>query len=283
MNAYFSEVTNIELNGDISTLNTLVNISAELVISEIDVPKAQEEQRRAADEADEFENELDDENSEKSSFNDTQKKLNSLIKTAEILGQISKNYYGVIEREKKEAYIESVFNGPLRMLKILFNEISRDPNSFVKNIESTIREKSQKNDIADIEKLAKQAAFNLIGLVCTGMIARTAQFVNSDKLSEDLATVISKNNTNAYRLIGAALYLMKPGRIPFEDLRKLSCDLKDNIFAFKILQSLVVYHLHMFHTKDSDKQKLCEYTNIKMEEVRKIDFKSQKRKLLVSE
>lgn len=280
LNKCFEDESEIELSSDVSTLNSLVKTSAELIISDIDVNKSQEDQRRIADEANGIEEKMDDESEDKPDGTTIAKKLNSLIKTAEILGQITKNYYGTIERKKKESYICAVFNGSLRMLKCLFDEILKDPISFSKNIEQKIKEKSQKLDSTETERLAKQTAFDIIGLVCTGVIARTAQFVNSEKLEEDLSSVIHNNNNTSYRLIGAAIYLMKPGRIPFDELKSLSSQLSDNKFAFKILQSLVVYHLHMFHTKDSDKQKLCSYTKITMEEARNIDFKTSKKKML---
>jgi len=121
----------------------------------------------------------------------------------------------------------------------------------------------------------------LLGILGTGLILRTAQFVSSSKLQEDISVVVQSNeSTNAYKLIEAATHLSQPGHLPLEGLRKLSLDIKDNFFAFKILQSLAVYHLYQFHMREPEKQKLCSYLDIEISKSHKIDFQTRKSKLL---
>lgn len=99
-------------------------------------------------------------------------------------------------------------------------------------------------------------------------------------LSDDISALVGSNPNYAYRLIGAATRLIQPGQLPHDEIRKLAKDLKDNHFAFTILQSLAVYHLHLFHTRDKDKQKLCAQLKIKMATSRAIDLKTRRTKLV---
>ncbi|MEJ1389750.1 MAG: metallophosphoesterase [Candidatus Sedimenticola sp. (ex Thyasira tokunagai)] len=278
----FNDKPPLNIENDVDSLNTLVSSTSELIIKDLDVDTNQAEQRKLADE---INDQFEDQNDVKESEGDDQNtalelinNLNQLLRTCEILGQITKNYYGSIERDKKQEYLTTIFDGSLRMLRSLFDEIIRDPDLFVKELERAMTEYGDKPK-EYIEDHSKKIAFDLIGMICTGIIGRTAKSVSSDSLREDISTVISNNETNAYKLLGAATRLLQPGQLPFGDLSKLSKSLKSNIFAFTIFQSLIAYYLYMFHTTDSDKQKLCEIASISMPNARSLDLKGQRSRL----
>ncbi|MET0116505.1 MAG: hypothetical protein ABW090_03710 [Sedimenticola sp.] len=271
----FSDKPTLNIESDVSSLNALVDSTSELVINDLDVDSNQEAQRKLADQ-------LDDDYQEHEDEEDTALEMvnnfNQLLKTCEILGQITKNYYGSIERPKKKEYLKTIFDGSLRLLRSLFDEIIKDPDLFVKELEKAMSEYGNKPK-EFIEEHSKKAAFDLIGVICTGIIERTAKFVSAEALRDDIAAVISENNTNAFYLIEAATRLLQPGQLPFNELTKLAQNLKTNIFAFTILQSLIAYHLYMFHTTDSVKQKLCAIANISMPNARSLDLKGRLNKL----
>jgi len=263
----------LELDGDISALNELVDTSMKIIIKDIDVDKNQEKHRRMIDDFERSDN-GNNEILETDDAVELSNNINRLMKTSEILGQILKNYYGSIERSKKEEYIKAVFDAPMRMLRSFFENIINDPDQFVNELEKAMKNKS---DVTDdkIKKQSRKMAFDLIGLICSGVVASTARFISSDNLKEDVYSVIDGNKSNSYRLIGAASCLMKPGRLPFDNIKKLAGDLRGNVFSFTILQTLIVYHLHMFHTSDKDKQRLCEMSDINFEKVRTISPKDR--------
>lgn len=108
-------------------------------------------------------------------------KIYLLMKTAEILGQILKNYYGSLERPVKAALLHEVFDGPLRVLKTFVAEITREPESFVKELEGILEERQPQLSLAKKRQAAKKVAFHLLGMLCTGVVARTAQYVSADR------------------------------------------------------------------------------------------------------
>jgi hypothetical protein len=73
---------------------------------------------------------------------------------------------------------------------------------------------------------------------------------------------------------------MRAGEIPIDEIRVLADDLKANIFAYSILQSLGAFHIHLFYTGDAEKQQLCEHLKISMAKSRALDLKTSKAKLL---
>lgn len=272
----FSEYKPLSLNGDTEKLNQLVESSTKLVMESPNVALNQEKQRLLADQINDA-HEESDLNEDLSETIDLSAKFNTLIKTSEILGQIVKNYYGSIERDKKKIYLSETINAPLRLLRLLFDEIIADPHNFASEIEKQLK-KQNKSIENDSTRLAKKIAFDMTGFITTGIIVATASFVSSEKLQADIEEVVSLHGENSHRLIGIASRLIQPGQIPFEDIRKIGSEFRSNIFAFTVLQSLVAYHLHMFHTSEKDKQRLCSFVDIDIKDARKIDNMNKKSK-----
>ncbi|MFP6849090.1 MAG: metallophosphoesterase [Pseudomonas sp.] len=281
----FSDKTPLELNGDVKAINEFVETASQLLIEEIDVDRNQEQQRELADTISENESDEQAEQTTSGTVNDAlslTSKLHKLTKTSEILGLITRNYYGSIERSRKNEYLKQIFDGTLRSLKAIFSGIEEQPEAFISELERAIEEARPGLTADQRVEHAKKFAFQITGLICTGFIAKSAQFVSSEKIREDIFTLVNENPTNSYRLIGAATYLTQPGNLPFTEIDNLAKALKDNPFAFTILQSLVFYHLHMFHTSESDKQRLASLVKISLSQSRAIDLKTRKSKLIKS-
>ena len=287
LDSCFSENQPIHLNGDMIAINSLVESAANLVIKDPDVEKNQIKNKQNQDR---YEIDLDVEtqrehNKDKTELNQEQdttlnisSDINLTMKTSEILAHIVKNYYGSINKVKKKQYVTSIFDSSLRTLNKLFSEILEQPEPFVAELERELADRFPKMGDSQRTEQAKKFAFQLVGLITTSFIARTGNLVSFDKLREDVTRAVADKEENAYRLIEVASCLAQPGRIPFELLDRLSWDLKANTFAFTVLQSLIYYHLHMFHTTDKDKQRLSKIAQISIQQSRAIDHKSRKSK-----
>jgi hypothetical protein len=288
LNDCFSDYTPIEFNGDIASISSLVDATAQIVIDDIndqDVERNQLNSRRAADVSESRDipeppksNGLS--SGEADSILSFSSNINLMIKTSEILGHITKNYYGSLERSRKANYLEQIFNGSLRSLKAIFEEIVDQPDAFVAELERMLKERKPDLTPSESKETAKKLAFQVLGMICTGFISRVGQVVSSEKIREDINVLVGQRPNNAYRLIGIASCLVHPGHIPFDAIERLAKDTAANNFAFTILQSLVFYHLHMFHTTDKDKQRLAASVNIGMNQSRAIDVATNKAKML---
>jgi len=162
----------------------------------------------------------------------------------------------------------------------VIQELAAEPENFVNAIEAVIEARRPNLDPVKKKEAARQIGFRILGIISTGAVVHAARFVGTEKLKDDIADVVQKNPTSAFRSISAAAQLMRPGEIPIDDIRRLAEDLKKNTFAFTILQSLAGLHLHLFHTKDDAKQKLCEHLNIAMKKSRAIELNTKRTKLL---
>lgn len=272
----FSEKKPIELNTeDTAFLNKLAGQPTQLKLAHPNVESNQSSSREYRDNV--IDQEPEDEQNEYDLLSFASK-WNLLLKTAEILGLILKNYYGSLERPQKQEMIRQVFDGPLRALRIWIDEISENIDIFLDEI-SRRESQSKKIPAHEIDKIVKRAIFNLMVWVTTNVIASSGSFVASDKLREDIFTVVIDNPTNAYRLIEAASRLLKPGPIPIDKLKKFAHELDSNPYAFGVLQTLGIFHMYMFHTEEPQRQALSEALKISFEKTKSIEIKKSGRLL----
>ena len=290
----------MRFDGDVDGINALVDEASELLLAAPNVDKNQENFRRMQDDLeseDEKNSDSDDAEGDIAFVND----LFRLMKTCEILGQILKNYYGSLERTRKEEYIKQVFDGPLRLVRMVIEAVSRDPDGFVREIDAAMQrgapgteesveprkpladptaQKSREADEAARRKdFARRTGYVLLGQMATGVVARAAQFVGTERLAEDIHAVVKSNSTNAYRLIQAATNLTRAGDLPVESLRRLAEDVESNPFVFRMLQSLGAWHIRLFHMSEQDRQRLCAHLRIEISDAKFIDFHAGGRRL----
>lgn len=288
LDSCFAKNAPLDLNGDMEAINSLVESAARLVIRDPDVKENQIAEKRFQDSYDSQHDEDEalireagedrKDIAEQDNIINISSDINLTMKTSEILANIIKNYYGSINKSRKQKYVNSIFESSLRTLSCLFSEILEQPDRFVAELERCLSEKFPKINNENLNNQSKKLAFQLIGLIATSLIARAGNLVSSEKLREDVSRTVLDKGSNAYRLIEIASCLTQPGQIPFDTLEKLARDLKDNKFAFTILQTLIYYHLHMFHTSDKDKQRLSGIAHISIQHSRAIDHKSRKSK-----
>ena len=273
----FSDKKPIELNVDTIFLSNLVKNSSSLTLLPQDIDKNQIKDREIRDTI--AEHELENEANEYNSLTFISK-WNLLHKTAEILWLILKNYYGSIEKTHKAEMIRHVFDGPLRALRLLTDELSTDMSTLISELKQQEEGLHHKKITSEeLDRNIKRRIFNLMGLVATLSIASSGSFVASEKLREDVSNVVGNNPTNAYRLIEASTLLLKPGLINMDKVKKLAEDIRDNAYAFGVLQSLGYYHMYMFHTSEPQKQALSQVLDISFGVAKSIDLKNHGRTL----
>ena len=275
----FHDSEPMHFNGDAETINQLVSNASELVLAAPDVERNQEKSRARADELDVVADQMPDATPDENGELDFVAKFILLFKTAEILGQILKNYYGSLEKPFKAILLKEVFDGPLRALNLHIREITGDMEGFVSYIESVAFKDDKKLTLSERKTAARKAAINFLGWLGTSVVSASAYYVATDKLRDDVSALVASNPTIAYRLIDVGTRLVRPGSIPLVEIEKLAKELKDNHFAFQILQALGVNHLYLFHTDVSEKNRLCSMLKISVKNTKVIESSGRDTKL----
>lgn len=280
MKSCFHEHKPMELNGDTATINKLVTTASRLVLTASSVDKNQEDVRDLNDEIDKSEDEVPDACPDENGELAFVAKFTLLFKTAEILGQILKNYYGSLEKPFKAELLREVFDGPLRALRLQLEAIEEDMEGFVSYIGNVVLKDDKSLSEENRLTFARKASFSILGWLGTSVISASAYYVATDKLREDVAALVRSNPTVAYRLIDMGTRLVRPGHMPLEEINKLAKELKDNHYAFGILQALGLNHLYQYHSEPSEKQRLCNILKISMDEAKAVELQGRDTKLI---
>lgn len=267
----FSDIPTLSLEDNVSGLNTLVNKTSQLLLELPDVNKNQERIRQIEDDINRAEEQhtMDDKDVDPMTVLN---KYNQLYVTSGILGQILKSYYGDIRRDARQQMLSKIFNATLRGINLFITTLMNDPDNLVAEIDKRVGSKLEEASPTERHKIIKQLIFQVIGAIATLNIKRAAQIVTSDDLKEDISSISHNTATVAYKLLRAASQLERPGKLPIDEIKALSNQIKDNTFAFGILQSLAVLHVQFFHMKDSDRQKLCAAAGISLVPPRSSDL-----------
>lgn len=259
----------ILLEDDVAAINSLIERASQLVLEAPDVDKNQEDARKLSDEiVRSSEMESDETNGIFPELNE----FNQTMVTAGILGQILKGYYGEIRRDVRQDLVNRIFSASLRLLHHFMSTLMEDPENLVSEIDKQLGSTMEGLSVEQRRKAIKQMLYQFLGLLCTAILQRTAQAVASDDLREDIAAVVEKNMSSAFRLVKSACHLSRPGALPFNELKKLADDLKSNPFAHGVLQTQSAMYVQFFHMKQADRLKLCNATGIELMPARASDI-----------
>lgn len=255
-------------------LASMVGSVSEIIIEELDV-KRNNEVRRSVEETRDVDSEPSDDyfqNGNGGSSTEIQT-LYTAIRSAEVLGQITKNYYGSIERTSKRENIDCIIRAFLRLLNYVFDDLSKNEKDIKNQISDNISNLDTDLTPSELSILSERIVSSLVSNLSSGIIFKIAHTIYSDKLLDDIKYLSSESGENSYLLVEAAAHLMSPEQPSVNSIKAIYRNLGDNIVARKVLQDLVLYHISMFDTDLKIKQALGDLLGIKIASQPKIDRK----------
>ena len=267
----FREHTAITFDGDTDSLNQFVGETAQLVYKNSNPHDVREEQNRLKDELEKQEESCTNQEECEDEL-DLISKLNKLLKTMEILGQLLKSYYGSIRMSDKQEMVAEVFSASMRALKDFYCLIENNNEALISEIEGHIRSRNRSLSQDDIRKMAERLIYEIIGMMATAMVIKPAAAVSSTELREVIDRVVLDNPTTAFKLIKTASYLELPQAIDFSAINRLKGEVEGDMFSRRILQTLALKHLYLFQVTEQDKQRLCEILDISIDHQHRIDY-----------
>jgi 23S rRNA pseudoU1915 N3-methylase RlmH len=189
-------------------------------------------------------------------------KINLSSKLMEILGQITKNYYGSLPKIEKISILSELSNLGLRNLNLFLTQFSE----YSELLEKYIREKVEKKNLnsdADIEKITKRIIFNFAEFIAIHFIKKTSSNMASKNLFESLDEL--PTNTEAMKLINIATKLDFSGGLNKEKVLNLNHEFSHNTIAKELLKLLIINHLYKFDVEYKKRQEICDKLNISVQ------------------
>ena len=205
--------------------------------------------------------------------------LRCAFRTVEVMGIITKNRVGSLEKYKLDEILTEAINVNLRILTSFF-DIIKDKNEqqqIIKHISIQLNaymdEKKQEISKDKLEREAMRIFWNLNFGAIFGIIIKTIRSIGSDKLQGIIDEICDKHNTPVHLLIkhGTSMWYNKNLR-----LEKILKDLKGidiSLTANEMLKYLIVHHCMLHNIDLNDKNKLQETFRISKKALLKIEAK----------
>lgn len=283
----FKEFAPLKLDEDVSFINNLIQKLPEQVYLPMNIEEIKEEELKEKEELDNQEKQFD---SEKDIFEyDLEEDINSLdamstmikaIKSIEILGQVTKKYWGELKAQQKFELAEETYLLGLRTLGFYFSLLGNDTEVLVEYLNYVYKKKHLNKNISkeDVDKASRNFLFGLCAMSTYGIIKTVSNAIGFEKLSGTFEDIQSMHDYNSVKLIDSSIKLDYNKSFPWDEIKKLKPETDKNYLASIVLKNLVINYMYVFNTEESDKQKLCKLLDIKMEQLRIIDATSTVKK-----
>lgn len=280
----FKEYQPLKLEDDVSFINDLIKKLPEQIYKPIDVETVKQEELREEEELGEQEKQFDamhdvyeyDIDEDITSL-DMLSTMIKAIKTIEIVGQVTKKYWGELKAQQKYDLAEETYMLGLRTLGFHFSLVGKDTEMLIEYLKHIYRRKNPTKRVSkeEIDNASRDFIFNLCSLSAFGIIKRVTNAIGYENLAGTFEDILATYDFNSVRLIDTSIKLDHNKRFPWDELERLKKDIEKNYLANIVLRNLVINYLYVFNTSFKDKQKLCEMMGIKMEQQRMIDVTSQ--------
>jgi hypothetical protein len=205
--------------------------------------------------------------------------LRRSIRTVEVMGIITKNRIGSLERQKLEEILTEAINVNLRILSSFF-DIIKEKNEQIEiikyisgQLQNMMDEKKQAIPKEKLEKEAKKMFWNLNFGVIIGMVTKTIRSIGSDKLQNIIESICNKNKTSVHLLIKYGVFMWYGKNLQIDKLIREIKDIDFSLTANEVLKYLIVYHCILHNIDSSDKKKIESQFGVSSKELIKIEAK----------
>lgn len=201
------------------------------------------------------------------------KDMNLTFKSLEILGQLSRNYYGSLTVIQKKKLLGEAIKAPLRSLDYFFSLIEKNTENSFDMIEMKILEKLQAKVESNTETAMREEArkfmFEMIFGLCFFFVTKIAASIGSTNLQQVIDDICDDMGSNAGKLIKLATMLELGNTVSVDQLRRSLNEFQKNHLSDRLTKSIVLNYLYMFERTDKDAQQICSLAGINFGNVSK--------------
>jgi len=281
--AIYSSHPPSRLEGDISFINKLQTSIPEAVLKAVNVDEARENELKRQDVYEEKESEIDEASlNENYEINEDITNLNQFavitkaVRTIDILGQLTKKYWGELKGDYKYNLAEETFLLGLRTLNYHFSLVDGSSESLIEHIKRTLLKKYQIDDLTttSVEAISGNFIFSLCSTAAYAILKRIANAIGSEKLSDTYSEIEQEHPYNSIELISTCIKLDHFSSFPMSDLEELKRRNEKNILAQVVLRKFLIDFMYMYDLGYERMQQICEKFDITMGDQRLISATS---------
>lgn len=273
----------VKLEGDIGFINKLQTAIPEEILKEVDIEDARDRDLKNQDVYEEMETQIDEVSlNEDYELNEDISNLDEIaiitkaVRTIDILGQLTKKYWGELKGDHKYNLAEETFLLGLRVLSFHFTLIDGNIEGLVEHIKKIVLKKHRPEDITttEIKSISGNFIFSLCATSAFAILKRIVSAIGTEKLIDTYNKIEENHPYNSISIANAAIKLDHFSNFPMPDLQRLKDKNEKNILAMVVLRKFLIEHMYMYDLGYEKKQQLCDMFGIKMEEQRLISSSS---------
>jgi hypothetical protein len=197
---------------------------------------------------------------------DLLKEMNLTFKSLEILGQLSRNYYGSLKVPQKKRLLGEAIDAPLRSLDFLIGYIKDETDIVLEAIERKISEQNGEKNISltqlQLREMAKHFLFQLVLSLSYTFITKISSSIGSNNLQPVIDELCDAHESNAGKILKLATMLELGNSISVEHLKSILQSLDKNPVSDNLVKSIILNYLYMFERSDTEVQKICAVAEI---------------------
>lgn len=270
----FSEYQPADLDVGAYFLEAIVDRLPEVAFKKVDPHEYRRElgdiqDDRSEGKSPEDDDHIDSEHSDPQGINKFIYDFNVTFKSLELLGQLSRNYYGSLKVNQKEKLLNEAIKAPLRAIESILQIFRDNPQRAIDMVESRLSEELSSSEVSDeeLKDFARQVLFEIIRGITFHIIKKISASIGSKSLTPVIESISNKENTNALKLIELSVKLDLGSHGAIDDLKRMSYDFKDNALALTVLKSMVAHYLYMFELKEGEVKRVCHAVGINYKSV----------------
>lgn len=263
------EPAELESN-DLEFMKEFLDSIPKLVIEQREIEEERKADGRNKDHAEVFEKEVE-ERAKDLHPSEMLATINRAFKGIELIGQITRNRHGSLDRARLKHMIGDAFGVGLRFLQCFLKVSQTSQDEVIKVIEHMLRQNPRVDD-AQLEKEARSTFLLLTFGVINSVIKKIATSAGSREASVIYAEIEKDTPTPAIKLINLAIELQFEKKLDEKRLRELSEQFRSNITCDRILKQIVVQHIYMHHVKYQDKQRIAQILQLPMSGQRALEL-----------
>lgn len=206
-------------------------------------------------------------------------KLNLSFKLIEIIGQILKNNpSGSMPGPLKYKLLKETYLLGLRSLNVLFTVLNDNTDFIVNQLQDAISEWQKKRDemgrdgvareihSRKIEQIARRILFSLCTQISYTFIKKISDSVGTSKLMEKYLMVKEDHDYASVKLLNFLIRLdhMQSG-FPHQEMADIKKYVEQHSMSSYLLSRIVLNHLHRHPVTYKDRQRICKFLGISIE------------------
>ena len=190
-------------------------------------------------------------------------KLTISLQTLRVMGQVLRNFPGVLKGEPKYRLAEASYLLGLRTLRRILDLAQGHMQGLRLAFAEVFKEKHPLASQNEVFESADQSVIWLTGAASYGIIKRICRSVGLQDLELTFEEVREKLGAlNSVKLVDLSIHLEYYKDAPKAEMKSLENDLHENAFAYKILRDLVSEFLYLRNTDNRLAQEMGEIFDI---------------------